>query len=517
MRFNQTFVFIILSALLILTACGSKDVGNNDSSKTNKQQTSAPGERQVLRISMATEVDNLDPYQSAATDTGSMMDNVFDGLFDTNEAGELEPRLATDVVVSEDGLTYTFTLREGVTFHNGATFTAKDVVYSYDRLAGLTSGEPLSSKFSVISSIEAKSDTEVAVVLKEVDSSFLARNIVAILPEGYEEHSTKPVGAGPFSFKQYDAGQQLVLEKNENYYLTDRVPIVDEVQFKIMPDSEAALLALQAGDIDVIPGISELGIQQLGDAIDVVSGPQNMVQLMAMNNSFEPFTNVKVRQAINHAINKDVIIQTVAEGKGTKLGSNFSPAMDFFFQEGLENYYPHDIKQAKKLLEEAGYPEGFSFTLTVPSEYQFHVDTAQILASQLAEVGISVSIESIEFSTWLERVYSNAQYEATVISFTGKLDPFEVVGRFVSDYTKNFVKFNDPTFDQAIQSALATTNEDERAEFYKKAQMILTEQAASVFIMDPDRSIGMRKGISGFKMYPIQKFNLEDVTISDKK
>lgn len=515
MRIKPTVFIFLLSILFILTACGSSSV-ETDTGKKPSQQAEKSTEKQVLRISMSTEVDNLDPYQSAATDTGSMMDNVFDGLFDTNEAGELEPRLATDSKVSDDGLTYTFKLRENVIFHNDTPFTAKDVVYSYDRLAGLTSGEPLSSKFSVIASVEALSDYEVQVVLKEVDSSFLARNIVAIFPEGYEEQSTKPIGAGPFKFKQYDAGQQLILEKNEQYYLADHIPTVDEVQFKIMPDSEAALLALQAGDIDVIPGISELGVQQLGDTIDVLSGPQNMVQLMAMNNSFEPFQNVKVRQAMNHAIDKDSIIQTVAEGKGTKLGSNFSPAMDFFFQEGLEDYYQYDVEKAKQLLVEAGYPEGFSFTLTVPSEYQFHVDTAQMIINQLAAIGVTASIESIEFSTWLEKVYTNAEYEATVISFTGKLDPFEVVGRFVSDYPKNFVKFNHPELDEAIAAAQLTTNEEERAIHYKKAQQVLTEQAASVFIMDPDRTIGMRKGISGFKMYPIQKFNLEDVKMTEK-
>lgn len=503
----STFVFAACNA-----STTEKDEKPSEDPKESTGETKSGG---VVRIAMATEVDNLDPYQSAATDTSSMMDNVFDGLFDTDEAGELVPNLAEDVEISEDGKTYTFQLREGVTFHDGSDFTAEDVVYSYGKLAGLETGEPLSSKFAVVADVEATGDYEVKVQLNEVDSSFLARNIVAIVPSDYEEQSTKPIGAGPFKFKEYKAGQELVLVKNEEYYLTEKTPKVDEVQFKIMPDSESSILAMQAGEIDIIPGISELGIQQLGDQIDIVSGPQNMVQLMAMNNSFKPFTDVRVRQAINYAVDKDAIIDTVAEGKGTKLGSNFSPAMDYYFEKGLEDYYTTNVEKAKELLSEAGYADGFEFTLTVPSDYQFHVDTAQMLASQLEQINVKVNIEPIEFSTWLERVYTNAEYEATVISFTGKLDPFEVVGRFVSDYPKNFVKFKDARFDEVIRSATKETEESKKAELYKEAQRILTEQAASVFIMDPDRAIAMTKGLEGFKMYPVQKFNLEDLQFTE--
>lgn len=510
-------VFAVSTMLLAGCASNSSTESNNGNSTsgtntTNTQETEETAKSGgVVRIAVATEVDNLDPYQSAATDTSSMMDNVFDGLLDTDETGELIPNLAKSYAISEDNLTYTFSLQEGVKFHDGSDFTAEDVVYSYSKLAGLETGEPMSSKFAVVEAVEAKSDYEVTVTLKEVDSSFLARNIVAIVPSDYEEQSTKPIGAGPFKFKEYKAGQELVLVKNEDYYLEGKVPKVDEVQFKMMPDAQSSILAMQAGEIDVLPGVSEQGLQQLGDSVEVVSGPQNMVQLMALNNSFGPLQDVRVRQAINYAVDKDVIINTVAEGKATKLGSNFSPAMDFYFEKGLEDYYSPNIEKAKELLAEAGYADGFDLQLTVPSDYQFHVDTAQMLANQLKEININVEIEPIEFSTWLERVYTNAEYESTVISFTGKLDPFEVVGRFVSTYPKNFMKFNDSTFDEVIAKAIKETDENAKAELYKEAQRILTEQAASVFIMDPNRSIAMANGLTGFKMYPVQKFNLEDL------
>ncbi|MEG0641711.1 MAG: ABC transporter substrate-binding protein, partial [Clostridium sp.] len=133
------------------------------------------------------------------------------------------------------------------------------------------------------------------------------------------------------------------------------------------------ILAMQAGEIDVLPGITEQGLMQLGDSVEVVSGPQNMVQLMALNNSFGPLSDIRVRQAINYAIDKDSIIDTVAEGKATKLGSNFSPAMDFYFEEGLENFYETNIEKAKQLMAEAGFADGFDLQLTVPSDFILRV------------------------------------------------------------------------------------------------------------------------------------------------
>lgn len=232
-----------------------------------------------------------------------------------------------------------------------------------------------------------------------------------------------------------------------------------------------------------------------------------MVQLMALNNSVEPLNNVKVRQAINYAIDKDVIIQTVAEGNGVKLGSNMSPAMKMYYQEGLEKRYEPNAEQAKQLLKEAGYEQGIKLTITVPSNYKFHVDTAQVIAEQLKAVGIQATIKQVEWSSWLEDVYNNAKYEATIVGLTGKLDPHEVLGRYDSKYAKNFFKFSSAEYDALVGKARLEIDPDKRAELYKQAQTMLTEQAVAVYIMDPSRSVAMKDGLEGFKMYPIQKYD----------
>ncbi|WP_077319832.1 ABC transporter substrate-binding protein [Virgibacillus proomii] len=509
MKKNGLKLLIFLSFIsLLLTACSNDSKKNEDKSAKANDEVKSGG---IVRIAMSTEIDTLDPYQSAATDTMSMMDNVYDGLLDTNEAGKLVPAIAASYEVSDDGQVYTFKLKKDVTFHDGSKLTSEDVKYSYEKLAGLSGGEPISSQFEIIEKIETPSDLEAVITLKEKNSAFLAATIRPILPADYDKQSEKPIGAGPFKFEEYKVGQELRLVKNENYYDPEKVPKIAEVQFKIMPDPESAILAMKSGEIDVIPGISSQGKQQLDDLIETVSAPQNMVQLMALNNKVKPLDDPNVRKAINLAIDKDMIIETVAEGEGIKLGSNFSPSMELYYQEGLEDTYQTNPEEAKKLLEKAGYPDGFTLELTVPSDYQFHVDTAQVIADQLSQVGIKVDMKLIEFSTWLEKVYNEAQYESTIIGFTGKLDPYEILSRYVSDYKNNFVKYENKEYDQLIRQALVETDVEEIVTIYKRAQTLLTEDAASVFIMDPYRTVAMKKGLKGWKMYPIQKFNLEDL------
>ncbi len=510
---------------MVITGCGSSTSSapattGSEQATTDTQSKDSGQDQRVeggtVRVAMATEPDNLDPYLSAATDTSSMMDNVFDGLFEAGENSELVPAIAESYQVSADGLTYTFKIRNGIKFHDGSDLTAEDVQYSYAKLSGLNGKEPLSAKFAAIEKMETPDDFTVVVKLKEKDAAFLAANIVAIVPKDYEKQSEKPIGAGPFKFASYTPGQQLVLERNDQFYDQKKKPALERVEFKIMPDSNASVLAMQSGDIDMIPGISDQGAKQLGGGFQIVSGPQNMVQLMALNNSVKPLDDVRVRQAINYAINKDVIIQTVAEGNGVKLGSNMSPAMKRYYQEGLTERYQTDVEKAKALLKEAGYEKGFKLAITVPSNYTFHVDTAQVIAEQLKAVGIAAEIKQIEWSSWLEDVYNNAKYEATIIGLTGKLDPHEVLGRFETTYRKNFYKFSNAAFDDLVNRGRTEVDEAKRADLYKEAQTILTEQAVAVFIMDPSRSVALKENLHGFKMYPVQKYDFAAMYFSTK-
>ncbi len=197
-----------------------------------------------------------------------------------------------------------------------------------------------------------------------------------VIPKDYQDSNKLPIGTGPFKFKEYVPGQRLVVEKFADYYVKG-VPSLDKVEFRIITDANASLAALKSGEADIYPRIGNDPISTLGDSYTKLSAPQNLVQLMTFNISRKPFNDIKVRQAINYAIDKDEIIKGVALGNGTKLGSNLSPVLSKYYQAGLEDTYKTNINKAKSLLAEAGYKDGFETTLSVPSNYPFHVDTAK--------------------------------------------------------------------------------------------------------------------------------------------
>ena len=460
-------------------------------------------DKTVVRINMESEPDNLDPWLSAASDTEAVFHNVFEGLVLFDETGALIPGLAESWDISDDGLTYTFHLRDDVTFHNGKAFSAEDVVYTYESLSGLGGEEALSSKFKNLTSVEAVDDYTVTMTLAEADAAFLQYTRVAVLPKGYEDQSSAPVGTGPFVFEKYVPGQMVVLEKNEDYYDESRMPKIDEAQIYIMGD---VLTALQSGQLDAGIVYADSADYLTGD-FTVNSSPQNMVQLFALNNSATPFDDVRVRQAFEYAVNKDQIIDGVFAGYATELYSNFSPVMSYFYNDELEDVYTYDVDKAKELMAEAGYEDGFDITITVPSNYQKHIDTAQVIAQQLKQINVNATIEPVEWGQWLEQVYTNADYQTTVVGLTGKLDPNDILGRYVSDYAKNFMKYNNPDYDKLIEEA-KTASDEERVELFKECQKMLTDDAAAVWICDPNAIAVTRSDLKGYTFYPVSFIDL---------
>lgn len=215
------------------------------------------------------------------------------------------------------------------------------------------------------------------------------------------------------------------------------MPKIDEAQIYIMGDDSAVLTALQSGQLDAGIVYADSADYLTGD-FTVNSSPQNMVQLFALNNSATPFDDVRVRQAFEYAVNKDQIIDGVFAGYATELYSNFSPVMSYFYNDELEDVYTYDVDKAKELMAEAGYEDGFDITITVPSNYQKHIDTAQVIAQQLKQINVNATIEPVEWGQWLEQVYTNADYQTTVVGLTGKLDPNDILGRYVKRLCKEF-------------------------------------------------------------------------------
>ena len=300
------------------------------------------------------------------------------------------------------------------------------------------------------------------------------------------------------------------LKRFDDYHNKDHVAKFEDVEILRIADRQTLVMAMNNKDIDLAMGLTADEINQVSESIDVYNSPQNLVQLLGLNNAVAPLDDPKVREAISYAVNKDEIIDTAAEGKASKLYSAFSPALKDYYND-LGELYPYNVEKAKELLKEAGYEDGFDLTITVPSDYKYHMDTAELIQAQLGEVGIQATLDPVEFSTWLSKVYKDKDYEASVCGFIGYVDPIRVMDRYVSTNDKNFINYENADFDQAIENALTTDSDEDLAESIKDAQAIMAEDAASVFLTDPDNNRALNNELEGLKSYPVQKINLEDI------
>lgn len=493
---------MIMTAVLTTVGCGKG--GETASVKT-----------ETLKIAVSSEPDNLNPMLSAASDTGGIMMNVYEGLLTCDTDGNFQPCLAESYEIEDEGLTYRFSLKKGIKFHDGKELSAEDVKYTYETLAGLNGEAPLNQTLAdVLEAVETPDEYTVCLKLKQVDAGFLCKCILSVQEKGYDQDGTKPIGTGPYKFKEYIQGQKLVMEKNADYQTVEsRIPEVEKVEFRIMTDKNAVLMALKSGDLDIAM-VDPANADVLGDKFEIIEGLQNKVQLMALNNEVEPFNDERVRQAINYAVNKEEIINTVSKGHGQQLESFLSPRMKFYYNENLQGYETN-VEKAKELLAEAGYPNGFQMTITVPSNYQNHVDAAQIIKSQLEKAGIQAEIQLVEWAQWLDQVYSKAEYEASIVGHSGKLDPQDFLNRFTSTYAKNYFKYSNPEYDKMIEDAAATTDQEERARIYKECQQMLADHAAAVYIQDPYLIYAVNKEYTNMKIYPVTFFDMGSIRTAE--
>ena len=301
--------YTILSLLLLvssiaLSGCsGDKNNGGQNGNTPNSDNMSQePTYGGDVVVGIQQDLDSLDPHTTTAAGTSEVLFNIFEGLMKPTENGDLVPAVASDYTISDDGTVYTFTLRDGIKFHNGKLVTVEDIVYSIKRSAGLLgdASVKVKSALSNISDVVAKDDKTVQITLKTPDTELLAYLTTAIMPANYDKKDSLPMGTGPFKFVSFSHQQSLVMEKNEDYW--GEKPYLDKVTFKIVEKADTAMMELQAGTIDIFPYLTIDQASQLESKFDIKIGNKNLVQGLFLNNAKEPFNNPKVREALNYAV-----------------------------------------------------------------------------------------------------------------------------------------------------------------------------------------------------------------------
>ena len=438
-----------------------------------------------------------------AAGTKEVLFNVFEGLVKPTSDGEIVPAVASDVEKSDDGLTYTFTLRDGVKFHNGDPVEMDDVVYSIERRYNGEDAAAQLEALSVIDTMESD-DTTLTITLSEPSNEFLAYLMNAyIIPADYDQQETSPVGTGPYKFVSRSVQDELVLERFDDYW--GEGGSIDEVTFKILEKPEALITGLQGGALDVVAHLSSDQTAQLDESdFTIAEGSMNLVQALYLNNAEKPFDDVRVRQALCYAIDKQAVIDLAFDGYGTPLGTSMFPSFSKYYDETLTDYYTADAAKAKELLEEAGYPDGFDMTITVPSNYTPHVNTAEVIVELLREVGINATVDPVDWNTWLEDVYGNRNFQSTITGLTSdNMTARKLLERFGSEVDNNFTNYSNDEYDEILAQALKETDDEKQTELYRQLESNLTENAANVYLQDMADLVAVRSGLDGLTFYPL--------------
>ena len=492
------------------SGCGKKtetatSASNSASTSEKTESSSAPAasSSDEVNIGIAQDFDTLDPHHMTAAGTKEVLFNVFEGLVKPTAEGEIVPAVASEVEKSEDGLTYTFKLRDGVSFHNGDPVEMEDVVYSIERRKNGEDAAALLEALAIISDMKADGNT-LTITLSEPSNEFLAFLMNAyIIPADYDKQETAPVGTGPYKFVSRSVQDALVLERFDDYWGTPGA--IKTVNFKVLESGESLILGLQSGALDLVAHLSsDQTIQLSTDDFAIEEGSMNLVQALYLNNAEKPFDDVRVRQALCYAVDKQAVLDLAFDGYGIPLGTSMFPSFSKYYDESLTDYYTQDIAKAKELLAEAGYPDGFEMKITVPSNYVPHVNTATVLVELLGEIGVKAEVDPVDWSTWLEKVYNNREFQSTVTGLTSdNMTARKLLERFGSQVGNNFVNYNNAEYDEILAKALACTDDEEQTALYKQLEKNLTENAANVYLQDMADLVAVRKGLNGLTFYPI--------------
>ncbi len=461
--------------------------------------------------------DTLDPHATRGTLTFQVVRSIYDTLLEPNAQGDLVPALAESWEASPDGLEWTFRLRRDVAFHHGRELTSEDVVATINRIIDPAFASPNISDFEAIEAVEALDGYTVRLVLSRPHAPLLAAlasGWAAILPADLiaagHDFGGEPVGTGPFVFEEWVRDSRIVLRKNEAYWMDGR-PRIDGVTFFVITERAVQIQGLLTGEVDVVDIVTDTDIDLLKENPEtkVDTDLSSLVMVVAVNNAREPFDDLRLRQAISLAIDRQPVLD-VAYGGGEPVGS-FIDSGDPAYPD-FADVYPFDPDRARELVEEIDLPDDFVVRFAVPQNFQPHVRAAEIYQNMLTEVGLRAELRLLDWSTWLSEVYRGSDFDVTVIGHTGKLDPDGALGPY--DSPKNYVGWYNREAAGLIAEARRETDQKLRERMYTRVLEIMAVELPHVYIGSNYRHVGLRENVHGFHMdNKLDTFDLRNVEL----
>ena len=471
--------------------------------------SSAMAAKNSLTLGMVLEPPHLDPTAGAAAAIDEVVyANVFEGLTRIDKDGAVKPALAKNWNISADKKVYTFHLQQGVTFHDGSVFNADDVVFSLDRARGEKSVNAQKALFKSIQSVQRTDDSTVIITLTQPTGSFLFNmgwgDAIMVDSASAKKNKKTPTGTGPFKFKRWVKGDRIELVRYDSYW--GKPAQLKKAIFKIIPDPSAAVAAMMAGDIDAfanIPSPESMSQFQGDPRFKVVIGNTEGETILSTNNTRGPFAKLKVRQAVAHALDRQAIVDGAMFGFGTPIGTHFAPHHPAYVD--LTNRFEFNLSKAKKLLGEAGYPNGFSGVIKLPPP-SYARRGGEIVASQLAKIGIKLEIIPVEWAQWLDQVFKKRDYDLTIVSHTEPMD----IGIYArTDY---YFNYNSPIFQKLMVELDATVNVEKRYQLMGDAQRMISEECVNGYMFQLAKHGVWNKDVVGlWENSPVQANDLSDV------
>lgn len=455
----------------------------------------------------------MDPMMQTGTTFRTVKLAIHRGLVNYDVDGSISNEIAESYEIAPDGLSITFTLRDAL-FHDGSPVTAEDVRASLDRIRDPEGTASFRNELSAITDIEIIDDKTLTLFLSQPNAAmvpYLALPESVIVPaswiEAFEaDPNVAPIGAGPFKFVDWARGRELVVERFDDYYKDDK-PYLDTVHYVFYADENTRVNAIRSGDVDIIDYVPAHELEALDSDPNIRTertfGPFMGLQF---NTEFEPFSKPEVRQAIAYAVDRAVIINTAFNGVGTPIYGLAIPEGYMGYSEEAVNYFTHDVERASALLAEAGYPDGFEARLLASAQYSFHQNTAVAIQSELAKIGITVTLDLPDWAGRMAKA-AVADYDFTVMGSLGEITDAD----WLSNYyyggqqlvrTNNSPYFQDDRIDELLDAARATVDPDEREALYAEFAERALELSPLVFYMWRDQSYAVRENVTGFTNMP---------------